>query len=126
VTPNANDLVLAASHNEPFAKPPPGAQDYMVSLSLTYLGGGSSNPGIGMLGLIEAVGSHNAIYDTNTDPCPGSLPEPSFKYWGKDVFSGQTVTGNICYLIASNDANSLRLFVYSGESNREKVWFVVR
>lgn len=126
VTPNANDLVLAANNGDPFAKPPPGAQDYMVSLSLTYIGGGSSDPGIGMIGLVETVGSHGKVYDTNTDPCPGSWPDPSLKNWNKDVFSGQTVTGNICYLIAANDAASLRLFVYSGENNRDKVWFALR
>jgi len=36
------------------------------------------------------------------------------------------VTGNICYLIAANDAASLRLFVYSGENDRDKVWFALR
>ena len=99
VTPNANDLVLAANDNDPGVLPPPGAQDFMVTLTITYRGGGSGNLGIGMLGLVETIGSHNVIYDTNTTPCPGAWPPPSFKSTQQKVFSGQTVTGNLCYLI---------------------------
>ena len=38
---------------------------------------------------------------------------------GVDAFSGQTVTGNVCFQIASNDADSLALDVAD-------VWFALR
>jgi hypothetical protein len=40
VTPNANDLILAASNNDPYVVPPAGAQDFLIALALTYTGGG--------------------------------------------------------------------------------------
>jgi hypothetical protein len=126
VTPNANTQVLAANNNAQYAQVPPGAQDFMVSLSVTYNGGGSADIGIGLIGLVETVGSHGAIYDTNTTPCPGSWPEPSFKYVEQRLFSGQSATGNICYLIAANDADSLVMFVYNDANDTQKLWYALR
>jgi len=90
----------------PDANPPPpaGAQYTLVNVSMTYQGGGSySLPGY-LLG-VQAVGAGNAGY--NVDGC-----QPPPLYLDSDftpVFSGQTVTGNLCFEIASNDAASLLL-----------------
>jgi hypothetical protein len=126
VTPNANDQVLAACNYDPNCQTPPGAQEYMAGLSVTYKGGGSAGVGIGLIGLVETIGSHRTSYDTNTTPCPGPWPAPSFRYTEQKVFSGQTVSGNVCYQIAHNDADSLVMFVYSGENDSQKVWFALR
>lgn len=127
VTANANAQVLAAANNASFAQVPPGAQDFMVSISATYTGGGSGDLSTGLVGLVETVGAHNAIYDTNTTPCPGSAwPSPSLQNTEQQVFSGQSVTGNVCYLIAANDAASLVMFVYSGANDQNRIWFALR
>ena len=98
-----------------------------MSITATYTGGGSADLGTGLVGRVETIGTNKAIYDTNTSPCPGSSwPLPSLQYTGQLVFSGQSVTGNVCYLIAANDANSLTMFVYSGENDENRIWFALR
>jgi hypothetical protein len=65
-------------------------------------------------------------YDTVTRGCPGTWPAPSFKYGGPDIRSGQSATGNICYLIASNDADSLMLYTYAEDGSGRTIWFALR
>jgi hypothetical protein len=90
---------------------PATAQDFLVSLTLTYTGGGKGNL-YSLVDMLHAVGSHNAPYDMGDDPCGVFLPAPDLGNQGAgDVFSGRTVTGNVCFQIASNDADSLLLDV---------------
>ena len=84
--------------------PPAGAQYTLVNVSMTYQGGGSySLPGY-LLG-VQAEGAGNAGY--NVDGC--QPPPLDLDSDFTPVFSGQTVTGNLCFEIASNDAASLLL-----------------
>jgi hypothetical protein len=95
--------------------PPPGAQDFMLLLSVTYTGGGKAT--LSEMGL-TAVGSHNASYGAEDDWC-GFLPAPDLSSFNVDVFSGQTITGYVCFQIAENDADSLLL--RDGDT-----WFALR
>ena len=71
---------------------------------MTYQGGGSySLPGY-LLG-VQAEGAGNAGY--NVDGC--QPPPLDLDSDFTPVFSGQTVTGDLCFEIASNDAASLLL-----------------
>jgi hypothetical protein len=100
--------------------PPPGAQYSLVSVSATYVGGGSEN----FRPLTPALeGVHNAQYSVSEE-CPTPSPISSTK----DTFSGQTIAGNLCYLIASNDANSAQLVVteYTQSDTKKQTWFALR
>jgi hypothetical protein len=92
------------AHNAP---PPAGAQDFLASVTATYTGGGSSD--LAELNL-EAMGAHNAPNNIGIlDDACGALPPPVLNGHFQPVFSGQSVTGKICWQIASNDAASLKL-----------------
>jgi hypothetical protein len=106
VTPNANDQVVAYHDPGGFENhpPPPGAQDFMASIILTYTGGGSSNAFDNVLDLLDAEGSHNARYAYYSCGVP---PAPNFENVSGDLFSGQSITGNVCFQIAVNDVDTL-------------------
>jgi hypothetical protein len=101
-TLNADAAVEAVDNQPP---PPAGAQYTLVSVSMTYQGSGSSSlPALGLVGVL-AEGAGNVGYNVG-----GCLPPPLDL--GSDfapVSSGQTVTGNLCFQIASKDAASLLL-----------------
>jgi hypothetical protein len=131
VTPRADDLVLAASNNAPDAQVPPGKQDFMVLLSATYVGGTSGDLGNGLIGWVEVVGSRLVAYDPLLNGCPETWPSPSFQHArGQVVSTGEWYTGNVCYLIASTDADSLEMFVsplYPPSTEcSPTIWFALR
>lgn len=92
--------------------PPSGAQYTLVNVSMTYQGDGSPTlPGY--LLFVQAEGAGNAGYgvDCIGSPIRVSCQPPPLDL-GSDftpVISGQTVTGNLCFEIASKDAASLLL-----------------
>ena len=90
----------------------------MLNLSAAYTGGGSS--ALDEYGdRFEAIGAHNFAYRG----CYQQLPPPVLVLYAT-VYSGQTVGGNICYQIASNDAASLQLRSYV--SGGGYLWFALR
>ena len=115
VTPDATDLF------GPNFRPPPGAQPYMALITVTYTGGGKGSVAY-FRNHLWAQGSNNVKYDFDNDYC-GPWPEPSLQYAG-DLFSGQSVTGNVCFMIASNDAASLMFFTET--EYQQQVWFALR
>jgi hypothetical protein len=126
-TPDATQQVLATTngygeHLNP--TPPAGAQDFLVLLSLTYAGGGSGDLSPFFFRL-AAMGAHNARYSRTENGCGNFLPPPVVEEQGSGVFSGQTVTGNVCFQVASNDAGSLLLYV-SLSLDGGKRWFALR
>jgi Divergent InlB B-repeat domain len=119
VTPNATQQIVAIPGNWP---PPAGAQYFMLDVSATYTGGGSSDLAL-FPGGLNTIGAHNAAYPLHTSGCEYQhLPPPVFPPYGS-LYSGQTASGNICFEIASNDADSLLL--YSGDYPSE-TWFALR
>jgi hypothetical protein len=100
------DAAVEAVNNQP--PPPAGAQYTLVNVSMTYVGGGSSSlPGYLQSGAWTA-GAGNAGYNVyGCQPPPLDLNSDF-----TPVFSGQTVTGNLCFEIASNDAGTLLLGAY--------------
>lgn len=91
-------------------------------MSLTYVGGGSSNLGDFLFDReLVAEGAHNAPYRHI-----GCVPPPPDLDLVGDVFSGQTVTGDLCYEIASNDADSLMLQTYQSGGGGRTIWFALR
>jgi Divergent InlB B-repeat domain len=116
--------VVSATPDAQLSVPAPvGAQNFVVLLTATYDGGGKG----GLLPLInnlDARGTHNATYTTYENGCHAPLPPPTLGESGFDIFSGQSVTGNICWQIARNDATSLVLFIGSGFTHT--TWFALR
>jgi hypothetical protein len=122
---NANSEVAAV--RDEFGRPensPPraGAQYTLVNVSLTFVGGGSSNLRDYLFDHeLDAEGVHNAPYRST-----GCVPPPPDPNLVGDVFSGQTVVGDLCYQIASNDADSLMLTAFEESENGRIVWFALR
>jgi hypothetical protein len=120
-TINADAAVEAVTDqygNPVNSSPPAGAQYTLVNVSLTYTGAGSrSLPGY--LQSVQAVGASNVGYNGY-----GCTPPPlDLNSDFTPVSSGQTVTGNLCFEIASNDAASLLL---QGQGIGLPVWFALR
>jgi hypothetical protein len=121
-TINADAAVEAVTdqYGNPVNTPPPaGAQYTLVNVSMTYTGAGSrSLPGYLQSG-VQAVGAGNAGYNVY-----GCTPPPlDLNSDFTPVSSGQTVTGNLCFEIASNDAATLMLTAYG--SAGLAVWFAL-
>ena len=109
---------VEAVHNQP--PPPAGAQYSLVNLTMTSVGGGSADLGDFLSSQQQMQGS--AKY--TPDAC--EPPQPDLGTVGQ-VSSGTTVTGNLCYEIATNDAPTLMLtgYVETGNGDRQ-VWFALR
>jgi hypothetical protein len=106
--------------------PPPGAQYTLVDLSVTYVGAGPSGFEDYLFGALKAEGAGKVRYEpTCTPPQPLGSIDP--------VLAGQTDAGNVCFEIASDDANSLLLtgFAATGARTahypfRRPVWFALQ
>jgi hypothetical protein len=102
ITPDATAAVLAENmFNDP---PQAGHQFFIARVSATYTGAGSES--FDGSYRLRAVGSAAVSYSTFQDSC-GVIPDevPS-----ADVFTGGTVTGNICWQVRSSDATSLLMY----------------
>ena len=129
-TPRADDLVRRASKGSQRARVPAGKQDYLVRLSVMYVGSGRGALG-DLLDYVETI-SHGTLYDSVANGCPGTWPSPSFQDAGhlnRTVIPSTWHAGNLCYLVASKHARSLRMFVYpiyppSTEVSRT-MWFAL-
>ncbi len=106
VTPDATDLILAEnSFNEP---PVDGQQFFLATVRLTYIGDTSDEFYVSDL---NAVGQSAVSYNQYDDYC-GTIPDelPS-----RELFTGGTIEGNVCWSIESEDVNSLVLYDNYGE-----------
>jgi hypothetical protein len=107
-TPNATAAVLRQNmFNE---RPAAGRQFFMINVTASYVGKGSSEAYEGMT--LDALGRSNVAYDFSDDcgVIPGDLE--TFK----KVFSGGSLTGNICFSVRHTDAASLLLLAEPGFS----------
>lgn len=101
VTPDATDLVMAEnSFNDP---PAPGHQYLLVTVRLTYTGDDSDEfYGWGL----RAVGQSAVSYSQFEDSCGVTPDELS----SRELFTGGTIEGNLCWSVATEDADSLVLY----------------
>lgn len=112
VTPDATALILSEnSFNEP---PADGQQFFMATVRLTYIGETSDQFYVSDL---NAVGQLAVGYNQFDDYC-GSIPDelPS-----RELFTGGTIEGNVCWAIDREDADSLVLYDNYG-SRDERVY----
>ena len=117
VTPDATAEVLRENpYNDP---PDDGNQFYIVRVRAKYLGPGSELFDASYR--LRALGDSGAAYTTFGESC-GVIPDQIDSY--RELFTGGEVEGNECWQIASDDADSLVMFLeadhYSGEP---RIWF---
>ena len=102
VIPNATELVLRENmFNDP---PKPGYQFFIVTIEATYRGPGSARFDGGFR--LRAVGPANVSYSTFEDSC-GVIPD---EISDREVFSGGTIRGNVCWQVLSSDAENLLMY----------------
>ena len=114
--PNATESVLKEnSFNDP---PEPGKQFYIVTVRTKYLGLDSTLFDGGFR--LRAVGNGGVVYTTFSDSCgviPNELPDP-------ELFTNGEIEGYECWQIASDDAESLMMFLEPAFlSDSPRVWF---
>jgi hypothetical protein len=105
---DADDQVeaVADQHGHRLNPPPPAGTQYtLVNVSLTYIGSGSSNVSSYVEYWLGAEGAGSKQYRLSCTPPPLDLATVL-----DSTYSAQTVTGNLCFDIASNDASTLLLF----------------
>jgi List-Bact-rpt repeat protein len=117
-TLNADSQIEAVNSQPP---PPPGDQYTLVNLTMTSpVGGGPFDLGDFLFNQQQMQASAKYAPDSCEPPQPdlGTV---------RQVSSGTTMTGNLCYEIATNDAATLRLtgYVETGTNDRQ-VWFALR
>lgn len=117
VTPNFD----AFPSPEPPA--PAGAEYFVATVTVTYTGGGSAEAGVPS----QVIGSHNKPYvgfPNGQNQCPDTPMHPFLP--GRILYSGQSVTGDVCWTIATNDQSSLELYFGSGSINYPgTTWFAL-
>lgn len=114
VTPDATAAVLAENQfNDP---PDPGRQFFIVNISATYTGPGSDSFWDARL---EAVGPSAVSYASFADSC-GVIPDDFDR---ATVFTGGTVTGNICWSVRTSDVSQLVMFDDGSFDDDDRVWF---
>ena len=112
VNPDASTEVLAENQfNDP---PQDGSQFYMVTVRAKYLGEGSDRFNVSL----KAVGQSAVVH---TDSC-GVLPNDLA--FTPEVFTGGGISGNVCWEIASTDAESLEMF-FDPWISGERIWFAL-
>jgi len=119
-TIDADTEVEAENGNVP---PPAGDHYTLVNFTFALVGGGSSSVANFLQdGAFVTEGSHNAPY--SPDAC--TPPSPDLGSAGT-ISSGQSATGNLCYVTATNDASTLVLSATS-EMNHisQPLWFALK
>lgn len=118
-TPDATAAVLAENEfNDP---PAAGHQYYMVHITATYNGPASDSYDADYE--MRAVGQSNVGYSTFSNDCgviPDAFPDTA------DVFTEGTVSGNICWSIDSQDADSLVMYRVGFLEEDPPVFFALR
>lgn len=117
VTPNATDDVMSENQfNEP---PQDGYQFYIARVRVTSISDEAIDPAFDLD--FQSVGD-SAVGYTTYDPGCGVYPED--QYSAGELFPGGTVEFNVCWQIASEDENSLVMYVeQSTDFDSDPVWF---
>lgn len=87
----------------------------MISVTATFTGSGSAKATF-LDAFWKAVGQSNVSYTQGLNDYCGVLPDPDFDLVtiGVDVFTGGSITGNICYSVLTSDTSSLVLYSDEG------------
>jgi hypothetical protein len=116
--PDGTSQVLAANM---FNSPPAAAhQFFLINVTFEYDGPGSASATL-LTGDLKAVGSAGTGYAQGSNDSCGVTPDDlDLTGIGKDIFTGASITGNVCFSVLSSDAASLKMYV---SSNTGQTWF---
>jgi hypothetical protein len=116
--------VNSVTPNVPLSPPPVGAEYFDVNATITYGGGGTATPEQDLTWRLGS--SHHTTYNLGSNPCPYPGPQPPLPMYNP-VYSGQSVSGYVCWQIASSDADSLELYFGSGSLDFPgTTWFALQ
>jgi hypothetical protein len=106
--PDATAAVLAEN---PFNDAPQsGRQFFIANVAIAYQSGPTTlNAGFEATYYLRTVGGLNVVYSTFSNSC-GVIPDEI----DSDLLPGGSVTGNVCWQVASSDASSLVAFIELG------------
>jgi hypothetical protein len=108
---DATAAVMAANE---FNTPPAAGQRYItIHLSATFAGRPDAQKSTVSDLSLRSVGAKGVAY--NSYDCSASLAKPLETF--TDVFAGATLEGDVCFLIDDSDADSLRLYIETYDSN---------
>lgn len=100
------------------AKAPAGRQLFLVTMDITYVGGGSASPQYSLVfKALDSAGEY-----TGSDDC-GVLPDP---VPASDVVSGATVRGSVCWAVRPENVDSLVMVADSGFLQTDQIHFALR
>ena len=117
-TPDATAAVLAENQfNDP---PKAGEQFFIARVTATYIGSGSDT--FDGTFRLRAVGASAVSYATFENSC-GVIPD---RISDAEVFTGGTITGNVCWAVRSSDATSLVLYDDPITSVPTRLFFALR
>ena len=115
-TPDATSEVL--DHHRWNDPPESGNQFYMVKVRVKYLGTGSEEFSRYRL---KTLGDGAVVYTRSSNDCATFIPN-ELPY--RELFPNGQVEGNVCWEVASSDADSLVLFVEPDSSwTGTRFWF---
>ncbi|MDP9364304.1 MAG: VWA domain-containing protein [Chloroflexota bacterium] len=117
VMPDATDLVLA--ENQFNVPPEEGYQFFLVTISATYEGEGSS---VLPFGAALSLVGESAVSYKQFDPGCRVVPNPVPP---TEVFSGGRIEGNLCWSVQTEEVDSLVMFSedYVEFDRERRVWF---
>jgi hypothetical protein len=115
IMPDATEVVLR--HNQSNKPPGAGKQFFMARVTATYTGEESSKFLASLR--LSAVGASSVEYSIR-ESC-GAIPD---EFPWAEVFSGGTVTGNICWQVATSDVPSLVMYD-NGQAADERIFFAL-
>ena len=98
---------------------PPDSKFFIVKVSATFAGTGSANA-LGDLDFSALDSGHIQIKDSGC----GVIPDQFDSF--KDVFSGGTLVGNLCFSVPTASVESLVVYVDAGSFNRQRAFFALR
>ena len=122
ITPDATQDVLAENPNN--EAPEEGHQFFIASVRATYLGVGLENfDGLFRLRL-RAIGGSGDDYSAFDDFC-GVVPSSIDSF--KDLSARESVEGNVCWRVPTDDVDHLVMFLVSDDYlNETRFWFSLR
>lgn len=108
INPSATSAILA--NNRLNGPPKPGFQFFMAHIDALF-NGANRGDGLDLQSHIHAVGNSQISYGLGLEDSCGVIPN---RVSTRDVFTGGTLSGNICWQVRSEDANSLVMYYDRG------------
>jgi hypothetical protein len=117
--------VNSVTPSVPLSPAPPSEAEYFdANVTVTYAGSGTATPEQDLTWRLSA--ENHTTYTIGSNPCPYPGPQPTLPLYNL-VYSGQSVSGYVCWQIAASDVGGLELYFGSGDLDYPgTTWFALR